>query len=220
MKKHTNKNLKNLTLTWAKDGKTMDFTFKASAGRGKKVTIEGWVSRHYDSHKYGITSKAVPHFNPKADWDFFGPKENSYHAYYDGTNYDANENDWYGSTADTNRFDTIAEAIVGHFKEQWGIDFTEDEIREAIPELNKRMMATVNKTISDWAYNDLNEAGFKGTDKARRDLADQIAADMINDGTCFNEKGYMETTECGLLNLDGENVWNEVEYRMESEKAA
>lgn len=218
MNKHTNKNIKNLTLTWAKDGKTMDFTFKASAGKRKAVTIEGWVSRHFDSRRYGITSKATPHFNPKADWDFFGPKENFFNTYYYGTTYEADS--VFGGPEETNRFDTIAEAIVGHFKEQWGIDFTEDEIREVIPDLTKAIEATVAKTISDWAFNDLKEAGFKGTDKARRDLADQIAADMINDGTCFNEKGYMETTECGLLNLDGENVWNEVEYRMESEKAA
>lgn len=218
MKKHTNKNLKNLTLTWAKDGKTMDFTFKASAGRGKKVTIEGWVSRHYDSHKYGITSKAVPHFNPKADWDFFGPKENFFNTYYNGTTYEADS--VFGGPEETNRFDTIAEAIVGHFKEQWGIDFTEDEIREAIPELTDGHKAIIIKTIADWAAIDLLQAGFKGSKKSRLELAKEIAESMVDDGTCFNEKGYMETTECGLLNLDGENVWNEVEYRMGSEKAA
>ena len=76
-----NKNLKNLTMTLAKDGETLDFVFRTSAGRGKVVTIAGWVSRHFDSTKYGIVSQACPRFNPKEGWDFFGPKENYYNTY-------------------------------------------------------------------------------------------------------------------------------------------
>ena len=213
-----NKNLKNLTMTWAKDGKTLDFVFRTSAGRGRVVTIEGWVSRHFDSTKYGIESQACPRFNPKEGWDFFGPKENYYNTYYSGTTYDPDG--IMGGTEDTNRFATIAEAVVEHFNEQWGIDFTEDEIREAIPVMTDAMEANFKKIVSDWAFNDLKDAGYKGDDTARRELADEIAADMVNDGTCFSEKGYMETTEFGLYNLDGDNVWNEVEYRLESEADA
>lgn len=203
------KNLKSITFNWDKGCKYLNFRaiVYVDAKHWKKALIDGGVSRAFDSHRYEISSRAYPQFVIEDyDGEFIGPKENRYHEWYYGEGYDSEA-----------RFQTIAEAVSRHFETQWGITLDEEFVREQlIPAIPKKDEMAVRKIITNWM---MNEEGFKGTKTQKRKIATDIAKNVVWDGTCFTDIGYMETNDYGLLNISGESVFEEWDYQTGKEVA-
>lgn len=92
-------------------------------------------------------------------------------------------------------------------------EFVRDQLIPAIPKEDEMV---VSKIITDWM---MNEAKFKGTKTQKRKIATDIAKNMVWDGTCFTDVGYMETNDYGLLNISGERVFEEWDYQTGKEVA-
>lgn len=214
MKNKCDKDLKTITFNWNKGCKYLNFhaVVYVDAKHRKKALIDGGVCRAFDSHRYEISSRVYPQFIIKNyDGEFIGPKENRFNEWYYGVAYEPDAI----LTADFEqlRFKTIAEAVSRHFETQWGITLDEEFVRDQlIPAIPKEDGMVVSKIITDWM---MDEEGFKGTKTQKRKIATDIAKNMVLDGTCFTDVGYMETNDYGLLNISGERVFEEWKYKME-----
>lgn len=212
MKNKLDKDLKTITFSWDNGCKYLNFraVVYVDAKHCKTALIDGGVSRAFDSHRYEISSCASPQFIIKDyDGEFIGPKENRFNEWYYGAAYEPDAI----LTADFEqlRFKTIAEAVSRHFETQWGIILDEEFVRDQlIPSIPKEDEMVVRKIITDWM---INEAKFKGTKTQKRKIATDIAKNMVWDGTCFTDVGYMETNDYGLLNISGERVFEEWDYQ-------
>lgn len=199
-----------LNLNYDKGATKLNFRVYTKDDKGRKVMIDGFVARYFDSHKYYVEGIAYPMgFVPEEDWDFFGPKENRYNEWY--------ENGAYGNA--DNRYKTIKEGLVEHLTEQWGIPVTEKMVEDQMPDMPDEVVKAAEKIVFGW----LMHEDFKGTKKAHKELAERVAEDVVYGGTCFDEQGWdvPDTTNVGLFNLNGETVGEEWEYRAnEALKAA
>lgn len=206
------KDLKTITFSWDKGCNYLNFraVVYVDAKHRKTALIDGGVSRAFDSYRYEISSCASPQFIIKDyDGEFIGPKENRFNEWYYGVAYEPDAI----LTADFEqlRFRTIAEAVSRHFETQWGITLDEEFVRDQlIPAIPKEDEMVVRKIITDWM---MNEAKFKGTKTQKRKIATDIAKNMVWDGSCFTDVGYMETNDYGLLNISGERVFEEWDYQ-------
>lgn len=217
MKNKCNKDLKTITFSWDKGCKYLNFraVVYVDAKHRKTALIDGGVCRAFDSSRYEISSRAYPQFIIKDyDGEFIGPKENRFNEWYYGVAYGAGD---MFSDIESLRFKTIAEAVSRHFETQWGITLDEEFVKEQlIPAIPKKDEMAVRKIITNWM---MDEEGFKGTKTQKRKIATDIAKNMVWDGTCFTDVGYMETNDYGLLNISGERVFEEWDYQTGKEVA-
>jgi len=193
-----------LNLTFDKGADKLNFRVYAKDEKGRKVMIDGFVGRGFDTFRYYVEGIAYPMgFTPEEGWDFFGPKENSYNEWY--------ENGAYGNGG--NGYKTIKEGLVEHLTQQWGIQVTEEMVEDQMPEMPKEVLKAAEEIVYGW----LMHEEFNGTKKEHEEFAKNAAAEIVYDGTCFDEQGWEFpcTTNVGLYNLNGETVGEEWEYKVQ-----
>lgn len=184
----TKQSKREFKMKYSRNCTSVHFDFECDCEKGA-VRVSGYVSRGFDCARYYAASIAKSMFDDyDPDWDFVGPAETPFYMW--------NEDEVY---------DTVPDAIREHCLARYGVDVGDI----ALPEMPRRLVAVVRRTVRAWF---MNEA-FDGTKREHERLARQMANRLVCDECLYSPKYWACSgiVDVGLLNLDSEYALKEWE---------